>query len=762
MCCNIPVPEVFRETKAVVDSEVPELPQDFYFQYPRGQGPWFTCRADAEAPPKLAKEGVAGPETPVCTLPQLLIQAAEKKGNKDALLVERPCPPLDGDGKPPPPLPRQEWKTWSIADYNNDVLKLAKAFIKLGFQRFDTVNIWGFNSPEWFISTMAGMCAGGKSAGIYPTDTQDTAGYKVVHSGGVISCVEAKAHVDKIAASLNQMGNANKLKGFVAWGFKPAAGDTIHITGCGKVPIFHWDAALEMGIAQSSNLLDSRLAATKPGNCAGLIYTSGTTGDPKAVMMSHDNIVYMCNTMYREIADSCGFTANEEEERVLSYLPLSHVAGLATDLTGPVVGNALTKATVAVFFARPYDLKTGTIRDRLSIARPTVFLGVPLVWEKMADKIKAMGAASTGLKKKMGAWAKGKALEHAKSINLGGSGAKPLGHRTALKVLSAIKKALGLDCCKWALTGAAPIRTDTLEYYGSLGIYINEVYGMSEAVGLITMSTDPRHQWGSCGYQIRGVQCRIFKVDTEDINIKTECPRAPSLTSADDEFQGEICFRGRNVMMGYMACLAMGIDHVQAVNKKTAEAIDADGWMHSGDKGIKTNAGMIKITGRYKELIIGDGGENIAPVPIEDSVKSLADAVMECMMVGDRRKYNVALITLKAVGGNGETPGTDELEAPGKRVDPKITTISQAMEADVFIKYIQKAIDITNANGKVCLNNTFKIQKFTILPANFSEQMGELTPTKKLKRGAVASKYSKLIDYMYQTEGKYIAFKSFE
>jgi len=143
---------------------------------------------------------------------------------------------------------------------------------------------------------------------------------------------------------------------------------------------------------------------------------------------------------------------------------------------------------------------------------------------------------------------------------------------------------------------------------------------------------------------------------------------------------------------------------------------------------------MCAITGRYKELIIGEGGENIAPIPIEDHVKKMCDGIAEVMMVGDKRKYNVALITLKAVGANGEVPGTDKLDAGATRVNPAVTTISEAIKDKTWIDAVTAAITSANNNGKVCFNNAAKIQKFSILPTNFSEQENELTPTKKLKR----------------------------
>merc|ERR1739836_139829 len=165
--------------------------------------------------------------------------------------------------------------------------------------------------------------------------------------------------------------------------------------------------------------------------------------------------------------------------------------------------------------------------------------------------------------------------------------------------------------------------------------------------------------------------------------------------------------------------------------------------------GLKTTAGLLKITGRYKELIIGEGGENIAPVPIEDSVKGLCDGIAECMMIGDQRKYNVCFITLKAVGANGEVPGTDDLDAAAKLVNPKVQTISGAMKDQVWIDTITKAITQTNSNGKLVPNNAFKIQKFCILPEFLRGERSQLTPTKKLKRKVVETMYSKMIYKMY-------------
>jgi len=354
----------------------------------------------------------------------------------------------------------------------------------------------------------------------------------------------------------------------------------------------------------------------------------------------------------------------------------------------------------------------------------------------------------------MGDWAKGNSLVRSRGKQLGQKGEVPCCNCIATALMQKVKEGIGLHECKFGITGAAPIRTDTLEYYGSLGIQVNELYGMSECCGASTFSLSEQHQWGSCGFELPGVEVKAFGKDMK------QCPAAPNLKSTDEKYQGELCFRGRNIMMGYLACEDMGPEHVQEIQGKTAEAIDDNGWLHSEDKGMVTVDGMVKITGRYKEIIIGAGGENIAPVPIEDFVKKSCDGINEIMMVGDQKKYNVALVTLKAVGANGEVPGEDELDAGAKRVNPKVTTISGAMCDPIWQDTILNAIKAANKNGEICPNNSFHIQKFMILPTNFSEQNNELTPTKKLKRKVVEKSYEAQIEKMYATDGACIKYSN--
>jgi len=719
-----------------------------------GPGPWFTCTPDGEMKPRVAQTGVASAgSTPPTTLAKLLAEAAAAKGDRQAFMVERPLPPLGEDGKAPPALPLEEWTQWTYKEFHDEVRCAAAAMISLGFKPFDSVSVWGFNSPEWVMAALASNFAGGKVAGLYPTDTQDAAAYKVVHSGASVVVVEDRAKITKLVAGLKERKDATRIKAIVAWGFEPDENEKVDIVGCGSVPLMSWKTLVAKGRNEDESVVDGSLASIQPGQCAAIIYTSGTTGEPKAVMISHDNLVYESSVVIEMIRNSVGFGGADAAERILSYLPLSHVAGMMVDIVTPILFTAKTLSVETVFFARSYDLKAGSVKDRLCAARPTMFLGVPLVWEKIAGKMRALGADASDTKKAVASWAKGMGLDHANSCQLGGSGEKPWGFALAdTLVLGNIKAALGLDQCKFAMTGAAPIRVDTLEYFGSLGIQINEVYGMSECSGASTWSLDECHQWGSCGFEIPGCEVKAYRVDEKDLNIKTECKRAPDLDTIDEEYQGELCFRGRNIMMGYMACPDMGSAHQSETEKKTAETIDKDGWLHSGDKGMVTESGMVKITGRYKELIIGDGGENIAPVPIENHVKKMCDGILEIVMIGDKRKYNVAVITLQA------TEGTETLELGAKRVNPEVTTISGAMDDKVWIETLTEAINSANTNPKICANPTFKIQKFTILPAVFSEENGELTPTKKVKRKVIETKYAEIIEKMYKDNGVYIRY----
>jgi long-chain-fatty-acid--CoA ligase ACSBG len=550
------------------------------------------------------------------------------------------------------------------------------------------------------------------------------------------------------------------LKAIIIWDVTDTSEVENFKAGDRTIRVIRWSQLAAIAEETEMSIVEERMASQESGHCCSYIYTSGTTGRPKAVMISHDNIIFEVENVIKIIPNG----RDDCEERMLSFLPLSHVAGMMVDIIAPMVITSKGGSWGTVYFARNYDLSKGTVADRLRCVKPTLFLGVPRVWEKIAEKMKAVGAKTTGLKKIIATWAKAKGLAHQSNCQLGGNGAEPFMYGFAESViLSKVKAALGLECCKFGFTGAAPITTDTLEYFGALGININEVYGMSECTGATTWSTDEAHVWGSCGWAMEGTEVKIFRVaEGTDGNTKTECPRAQVLGKPTEEEQGEICFRGRHIMLGYMANPNLGEEHVAEINKKNSDAIDDEGWLHSGDKGCMDTRGMVKITGRYKELIVTAGGENIAPVPIEDNIKKLCGGVSNVIMIGDKRKFNVAVITLKAVGAEGEDPGTDDLNGGALTMydgqAEATTTISAATSDDKLIAAIQAAVDATNSDESCCTNNASKIQKWTILPHDFSVKGGELTPTLKTKRAVVMTNFEAAIDAMYASKEKYVKF----
>lgn len=717
----------------------------------RYDGGITTCTsADAKMPIRFARDGLASKEgVPAMTIPQVFQLAVETKGNKVALRVERPVPPLEGK-KVPPPLPLDQWKRWTYQQYYEETKQAAKALMSLGVEQFGSVNIWGTNSPEWFLADLAAIFAGGKAAGIYPTDTVDQVTFKCIHSGSKVVFVEDNGKVDKFAQMVD---NLPQLLTIVVWADTPTMATLNRKTG-DSVSVLSWDDFMGKGATVEDSALQARIDAQDPGHCCTLIYTSGTTGNPKAVMISHDNIIFEARCVAAEMPK---IAAEPSEERIISYLPLSHVAGMMVDIITPLTSSAFRPGWVSVNFARPYDLKVGSIGDRLKAVKPTLFLGVPRVWEKIAEKMKAIGKSTTGTKLKIAKWAKAKGLEHARASNLAGyssaysgDGSFPAGYSLAEKlVLNKVKEALGLDECKFGFTGAAPITVDTLEYFGALGIQINEVYGMSECTGATTWSTDESHVWGSCGYAMAGTEVAIIAVDEGGSGGKRFIPYADDIFAPAESGQGEICYRGRHIMMGYLSNPSLGADHVAEIQAKTAGAIDSEGWLHSGDKGCMSKDGMVRITGRFKELIIGAGGENIAPVPIEDHIKLLCPAISNVMMVGDKRKYNTCLVTLKAEGATGEKPGTDALAGDALTLNASIKTISAAMTDVTVRKHISDAIQATNTNPKVCISNACVIQKFELLPTDFSVEGGELTATLKLKRSVAEAKWTDFIEKMY-------------
>lgn len=623
--------------------------------------------------------GASGPAAIVpTTFPAAMEETAQKFGNEAALRHKK--------------KDASAWTTVTWAEYLATTKTVAKALIKLGVAPSDGVSILGFNHPCWMYANGGAIFSGAISAGIYTTNGTEASKYIVEHSESSAVFVENAAQLKKFDSV---RGELPKVRGYICW--------DPEFQSQPDRQTYSWADFVAMADGVSDEQLKERLDALKPGHCAALIYTSGTTGNPKAVMISHDNITWTA----RAAIEAFGI---KQDARIVSYLPLSHIAAQILDIHGSI------NAGYCVYFAWP-DALRGSLATTLKDVRPTIFLGVPRVWEKMQEAIKTVGAKNTGLKKKIAEWAKAKGLAGGYAEQEGRS--KPFGYGLANRlVFKKVRANLGLDQCKICATSAAPISKDTLDFFLSLGIALMEVFGMSECTGPQTMSYPDRYQTGSCGISLEGTEIRIV--------------------SPDQDGNGEIVFRGRNRFMGYFKN-----------PDSTADTIDKEGYLHSGDVGKVDSKGFLRITGRIKELIITAGGENVAPVPIEDILKECIRIVSNAVVIGDRRKFLTALFTLKTTTDSATGFPTrmlapavvTALEAAGSSAK----TTTQAMNDPKVLQLIQQGLDQANSRA---VSNAQRIGKFTVLEDEFTLE-SELTPTLKLKRRVVAQKYEQIIDAMY-------------
>lgn len=558
------------------------------------------------------------------------------------------------------------WRTTSWSSHAAEVTQAARALIALGFQQGQHVCILGFNRPEWVVMDLATMAAGGAPAGIYTTSSPEEVKYIANHCEAPLILVENEAQAKKVFAVRSEL---------------PHLKHVVVMRGPRVEGAMSWDDFLARGDATAEKEVYERVEQLEPGALATLIYTSGTTGPPKAVMLTHENLAWTASTL-RELAKI------EAGGRSLSYLPLSHIAEQMITIHGPITGGS------AVYFAESID----KIADNLKDARPTLFFGVPRIWEKFMSAISEKLAMAKGGKAKLVAWARRVGTEvSAKKAR----GQKPTGllrvqYELANRlVFRKLKEAIGLDQATMLVTGAAPIAKEVLDFFASLDLLVQEVYGQSEGSGPTTLNIEGRTKLGSAGPALPGVEVKI----------------------AEDD---EILVRGKNVFLGYYKDEAA-----------TKEARDERGYLHSGDLGRFDAEGFLHITGRKKDIIITAGGKNITPKNLESGVKN-HPAVGECVVIGDRRKYLTMLVSLDPESAAQWMKDHGEVGAPHT---------SQALRTS-----IQKQIDEVNEK----MARVEQIKKFTLLDRSFSIDTGELTPTLKVKRNVVEKNFQKEIAAMYE------------
>jgi long-chain acyl-CoA synthetase len=589
------------------------------------------------------------------TIPARLFAQAERRPNAPAYYVRGP----------------QDWEPTSYRTYADEVRQAARALLALGVGPGHTSCILGFNRPEWVIFDVATMCVGGAPVGIYVTSSASEVGYIVGHAESPIILLENREQwdkIDRVRDDLPALRHAVMMKG------APPIDDPM---------VLSWEAFLARGDEVDAGEVDRHVAALEPDGLATLIYTSGTTGKPKGVMLTHDNLAWTAQTL----ANHLGADRYDDTMTGISYLPLSHIAEQMLTIHGAITNGA------PVYYAQSLE----ALRDHLVEVRPTLFFGVPRVWEKFAAALQGRMAQATGVRKRLLDWAMGIGRRVAAERS---QGREPTGFLLAQYKLAdrlifqKVKAAVGFDRLVVAATGAAPIAAEILDFFASLDVTIWEVYGQSEDTGPTTFNGHLNFAFGTVGPPLPGVSVKI----------------------ADD---GEVLVKGRNVFKGYYK------------NPEATEETLVDGWLHSGDLGELDERGFLKITGRKKDIIITAGGKNITPVNIELALKN-APLINEAVVIGDRRKFLTALVTLDpdAQRAFAEEHGIQEATVP---THPKL-------QAE-----IQKVVDEVNLE----LARVEQVKKFRVLPQNLSVEGGELTPSLKVKRRVVHDKYADEIEAMY-------------
>jgi long-chain acyl-CoA synthetase len=578
-----------------------------------------------------------------------------------------------------------EWQPTSWRQYAEQVEQAARALLSLGVQQGDAVAILSFNRPEWAIAAYAAMSVGAIPSGIYWTSATADIEYILNHCKAPVLFVEDAQRLERVVACADRLQHLHtvvQIKGET----RSARQGTLGDHGIQGVRL-DWGSFMALGGTQASgvhaSVIQQRLSLIRPQDTASLIYTSGTTGPSKAVMLSHGNLWWVAQSL-RKLFDA------DERDRMLSYLPLAHIAEQMGTLHNQVY------AGFSVYYAQNIE----QLGDHLKEVRPTVFFGVPRVWEKMQAAIELKLQSATGVKASLARWATDVGRRWHEEASLGHAPRfwlamqKRLAHRLVHRKVQA---ALGFDAARLLSTGAAPIAPEGLRFFTGFGLVVRELYGQSEACGPSTLSLQGSTRIGSVGKPLPGTE---FKV-------------------AED---GELLIRGPHLFQGYMG---------QA--EATAQALQDD-WLLTGDLGHIDLDGYVFVTGRKKDLIITSGGKNISPANIES-------ALMECSLIehavvcGDGRHYLTALLTVdaQALSDLAPTLGLYGMEPEGLHRHPRV------QEA------LQKAVDGVNEQ----LARVAQIRRFAVLDRSFTIDGGELTPTMKIRRKVVLDREKTLIQALY-------------
>jgi len=582
---------------------------------------------------------------------------------------------LRGDGIA---LRQKEFGLWQEVSWRacgGHARRIAMALAALGFRPGDTAAILSNTRREWAYADWGVLSAGGVSVGIYPTDAAEQVRFLVQDSGASILFVEDEEQLDK---ALEVRADCPSLRKVVVFDM-----DGLHrFSDAGVISLEALEAEGAIHDEQHPGELDARLASRGPQDLAILVYTSGTTGKPKGAMMSNLNIT--------SVMDSYPIRQDERDDKV-TYLPMCHVAER-------MIGSMLT---VQYGSRMNFVENPETLAANICEIGPSQFLGVPRIWEKFFSSMAIRMKEATPV----GRWAYGLALaigyRHGDLLLAGGRPGPGLALANALAswlVLGNVRRMLGLHRLRIALTGAAPISPELIRWYHAIGVPLFEGWGMTETCGGGTLNTPDAFRISTIG---RPIPVNEMKLSAE----------------------GEILVRGPNVIMGYLN-----------QPEKTREAIDEEGWLHTGDVGRIDEDGYYRIVDRMKDIIITAGGKNVTPSEIENELK-FSPYIADAVVIGDRRPYLSCLVMIDH----------ENVEQFAQERSVPFSNFASLCQAKEVRELIQQELDKVNLK----FARVEQIKTFRLIEQKLTAEDEELTATLKLKRRVVEKKYAELIVQMY-------------
>ena len=533
------------------------------------------------------------------------------------------------------------WRPVSWQEAAERVDELARGLLARGVRRGDRVAVLSRTRLEWILLDWALMSIGAVVVGLYPTSSAKECEYILGHCEAVLAFAEDDEQTRKLVSIRGALPSLREV-----------------------IP-FHWLEKLEADGRLASHL---RPEPVEEDDLATLIYTSGTTGPPKGCMLTHRNVV----TAAIRVVEGM----NEPGDVVLLFLPLAHSYGRLAHQAATHRG-----ATVALV------ADVAQVPEALAAVRPTVLPAVPRVYEKVHANTLGEIERAGGPRRRIGLWALGVGARASRARREGRRvrGVLALQERLADRlVFSKVRERLG-GRLRVGISGAAPLSTDVMEFFHSLGVPVIEGYGLTETASSATVNEPGDFRIGTVGRPVDGAQVRL----------------------AED---GEILIRSPSVFAGYYK-----------EPEETAAALTEDGWLRTGDVGEIDDDGFLRITDRKKDLIITAGGKNIAPQNLENALKT-SRFVSHALVVGDRRPYVTALVTL------------DDAEVASSDRNPQ--------------ELVQELVDDVNRDR----TRVEQIKRFVILPRDFSQEEGEVTPTLKLRRKVIHEHFADQIERLYAGE----------